>query len=108
MTLINEKVEHISFGLGIITEEESTKILVQFTDDIGNKAFRYPEAFEKFLKAVKPEVQNTILEELHAKQKQQESDRLELAQEALDLDEKISKLTTPKKKVSKAVKQKLK
>ncbi|MBL4937601.1 hypothetical protein JK636_17945 [Clostridium sp. YIM B02515] len=106
MTLINEKVEHISYGLGVVIEEEATKILVQFTDDIGNKAFKYPEAFEKFLKAVKPEVQNTILEELHSKQKRLELECLAIAQEALDLEEKISKLTSPKKRTSKTVKQK--
>jgi hypothetical protein len=42
MTLVNEKVEHVNFGLGVITDENDHKIWVQFQEDIGKKIFQYP------------------------------------------------------------------
>jgi len=106
MNLINEKVEHVSYGLGIVIKEEDNKISVQFNESIGDKTFLYPEAFEKFLKAAKPEVESTILEELHAKQKKLELERLERAREASELEEQILKLNSAKKRVSRAVRHK--
>jgi hypothetical protein len=44
INIANAKVNRIKFGLGIITDVEEHKILVQFKDNIGVKAFLYPEA----------------------------------------------------------------
>jgi hypothetical protein len=98
MNLVNEKVEHINFGLGVITEEKDHKIWVQFQEKIGEKIFLYPEAFEKFLKAVNPTVENNVLEELHRKQEQIELERKEKEREAAELREEMEKLAPTKKK----------
>jgi len=44
INIANEKVNHIKFGSGVITDIEEHKILVQFKDNVGAKAFLYPEA----------------------------------------------------------------
>ncbi len=63
MNIVNEKVEHILFGFGVITKVKEDKVWVQFQEEIGIKAFLYPEAFEKFLKAVNPELRRNAFEE---------------------------------------------
>lgn len=110
MIIVNERVEHIKFGFGVITEVKDHRIWVQFQDMIGTKAFLYPEAFEKFMKAVNPEVENNILEEWHNKQEQieLELERKEIERENAELEEKKSKLQlTKKKSSSKSTKKKL-
>lgn len=99
MTLVNERVEHISFGEGVITEAKENKIEVQFGDTIGTKIFLYPEAFEKFLKAMNPTVEDNVMEEFHRKQEQieQELERIKKEHEAAELEEK-AKLALEKKK----------
>lgn len=93
-------MEHIKFGLGVITEVNDDKIVVQFQDKIGTKAFLYPEAFEKFLKAVNPTVENNVMEECHRKKEQieLEFERMEKEREAAELEEKKAKLELIKKK----------
>ena len=68
MNIVNEKVEHSKFGLGVIKEVKDHKISVQFEDMSETKEFLYPEIFEIFLKAMNPTVENNVLEELHIKQ----------------------------------------
>lgn len=99
MTLINERVQHIIFGLGVIKEEKDSKIWVQFNHDIGTKTFLCPEAFEKFLKAVNPVAQSYILEECHRKQQEIEQQRIE-KEHAAQLEEKAKKLPPAKKKLA--------
>jgi hypothetical protein len=107
MILVNEKVEHIKFGVGIITDEKDNKIWVQFPEETGNKIFLYPDAFEKFLKASNPTVENDVLGELQRKQEQLEQERLEREHEAAELEEKRAKLAPVKKKpVSRTTKKK--
>ena len=50
MKLVNEKVKHIKFGNGIIQKADDKIIAVLFEDVEGERIFRYPEAFGKFLK----------------------------------------------------------
>jgi DNA-binding protein H-NS len=64
------------------------------------KIFQYPEAFEKFLKAVNSAVENNVLEELHRKQEQIELERKEKEREAAELKEKIENLVPVKKKAA--------
>ena len=108
MSIVNESVEHIKFGVGVITEEKDHKIWVQFQDPIGIKAFLYPEVFEEFLKAVNPTVEKNVLEELRIKQEEIELElekkRKEL--EAAELEEKQAKLELTKKKPAAKTKKK--
>ena len=102
MIIVNEKVEHISFGEGVITEVVDNKVLVEFGDNIGIKMFIYPDAFEKFLKAINPTVEDNIMEEYRKKQEQieQELECIEKEREAAELEEKKAKLELSKKKPS--------
>lgn len=49
--MLNEKVTHISLGEGVIVESiNNEKIYVKFNNSDENKVFKYPDAFEHFLK----------------------------------------------------------
>jgi hypothetical protein len=99
MILVNEKVEHINYGLGVITEVKENKIWVQFTDVLGTKIFLYPEGFEKFLKAMNPTVENNVLEDLYIRQEKLQLERKEKEREAAELEEiRIAELIPVKKK----------
>ena len=100
MIIVNEKVEHIEFGSGVITEVRDNKIWVQFQDKIGTKIFLYPEAFEKFLKAINPAVENNVMEEWSRKQEQieLELERKENERKAAVLKEIKTELELVKKK----------
>ncbi|MDF2672480.1 MAG: hypothetical protein K0R09_745 [Clostridiales bacterium] len=106
MNLVNERVEHISFGEGVIIEVDDNKICVRFEENIGTKIFIYPDAFEKFLKAADKTVENKVMEEFHKKQEQieQELERIEKEREAAKLEEK-AKLELTKKKPTRAKKK---
>ena len=86
MNMVNEKVEHIIFGSGVITEIYDNKVIVQFKDNIGTKKFIYPDAFEKFLKAVDQIVQDNIMEEYYKKRMQIELERSLLEKEREDAE----------------------
>lgn len=96
--LLNEKVDHIMFGRGITTEIKDQKIYIQFQNSIGTKAFLYPEAFGKFLKAVNPTVENYILKEVSKKQDQIELERKEKEQKSAKIEEELEKLALKSKK----------
>jgi hypothetical protein len=102
MIIVNESVEHVIFGSGVITEVNDNKIWVKFQDAIGIKVFLYPDEFEKFLKALNPSVEDNVLEEWHRKQEQIELDleRKEKECEAAELEEKKAKLQRVKRKSS--------
>lgn len=100
MNMLNERVEHNTFGIGVITEVNDNKIWVEFQDSIGTKIFLFPDAFEKFLKAENPTVEENVLEECRIKQEQieQELERIEKEREAAQLEGKKAKLELAKKK----------
>lgn len=109
--MVNEKVEHVTFGFGVVKEVQDNKIMVQFQDGIGIKLFLYPDAFEKFLKAANPMLQNNLVEEYHRKQEKikleyQEKERIEKEHEAAEKEQKKTKLTITKKSVTSARKKK--
>jgi hypothetical protein len=108
MNLINKKVEHITFGSGVITEVNDNKIWVQFEDNIGTKIFLYPDAFDRFLKAVNTKVEDNIMMDLHKKQEQMEleQERIREEREAAELEEKKAKLELAKKKTTRQRKKK--
>lgn len=98
VNLVNEKVEHIKFGLGVITELKDHRIYVKFQNNrLGVKEFLYPEAFEKFLKAENPKVGSSAKEELRIKQYQISKER---ERKASELREKMESMATEKKKSS--------
>ena len=63
MELIGLKVKHTVFGAGVITEMEGNYITVEFAAK--TTKFVYPDAFEKFIKADEPSVQQAITEEIN-------------------------------------------
>lgn len=98
MTVLNEKVEHIVFGSGVITEVNDHMIRVQFQDEVETKAFLYPEAFKNFLKASNPTVESVVLEELRIKEEQIELKIKEKEREVAELIEKKAKYQVANKK----------
>lgn len=85
MILVNEKVEHINFGSGIIKKVKEHKIWIQFNEPEA-RMFLYPEVFEKALKAVNPIVENEILQELYIRKEQLEIECKEKERQAAELD----------------------
>ncbi|WP_186430112.1 hypothetical protein [Clostridium sp. BSD9I1] len=107
MNVVNEKVEHIIFGTGVITEVKGNKIYVKFQDEIGIKVFLYPEVFEKIMKVFNPAVHEEVLEELNIKKEQIAIERIEKQREAAELEERKAELQLVKKKsTSKSTKKK--
>lgn len=63
MELSGLKVKHSVFGVGTITEKDSNYITVEFATK--TTKFVYPNAFEKFIKAENPAVQQAIIDEIN-------------------------------------------
>lgn len=63
MELIGLKVKHTVFGVGTITEKDGNYITVEFA--VKTTKFVYPDAFEKFIKADEPSVQQAITDEIN-------------------------------------------
>ena len=58
MDLLNLKVSHKTFGIGTVTEQQESLIVVSF--NAGEKRFQYPEAFDGFLTIADSDISNTI------------------------------------------------
>ena len=83
MNLIDEQVQHSKFGIGRITSSSDNMIKVEFSEDIGEKKFSYPEAFESYLKMCDSSTQKYVsgkLDELH---KERSRERIEKELERL-------------------------
>ncbi len=63
MELIGLKVKHAVFGTGVITEMEGNYITIEFASK--TTKFVYPDAFEKFIKADDPAVQQSIVDSIN-------------------------------------------
>ncbi|MCR5742374.1 MAG: hypothetical protein K6F92_01405 [Lachnospiraceae bacterium] len=59
-------VVHGKFGSGTVVALEDNRIRVQFAAE-GEKAFPYPDSFEKFLKFVDDKAQSEVMDELEGK-----------------------------------------
>lgn len=84
MELIGLKVKHNVFGAGMISEMEGNYITVEFTAKTSK--FVYPNAFEKFIKAEDPIVQQAITDSINeakiaAEQKRQAEEAAHKASE---------------------------
>ena len=62
MNLLGEKVKHIVFGIGTVTEQKNSYIYVEFPSKTCQ--FTYPSAFEKFLMAENTDLQTAIQNEI--------------------------------------------
>lgn len=81
MKLLNEKVTHTKFGIGVIKSNENGIIQIYFNESYGEKAFVYPDAFEQYLKlensALDQQVQNELKVKLDKILKEKETQRIE-------------------------------
>lgn len=105
--LINEYVDHIKFGRGMIVGEDTGRISVEFTKPAETKMFQLPEAFEQFLKFEDSSLQDECLLLIQNK-KQQKAEELEqrrLEQKKIE-DELLVEELEKKKKYKKSVKVK--
>lgn len=98
MNLLNEVVEHIKFGNGVVTKLDDSKISVEFQGDIGTKLFQYPEAFEKFLKAINPNAENSVMEDLDKRLEERNQELKEEERRITELEERLKKPEPVKKK----------
>ena len=78
MDLSNIKVQHNMLGVGTVIEFDRQYITVQFADKTSK--FIYPDAFDKFLKAEDPNVQEAIMADVFSvKQAEEERRQAEIA-----------------------------
>lgn len=84
--LLNLKVKHSVFGVGIITEVSNNYLTVKFTSK--ESKFVYPDAFEKFITVDDESVQAEIIEEIKNKKLAAEA-QLQAAEEAHKAEEKL-------------------
>ncbi|NCB51657.1 MAG: hypothetical protein EOM54_07240 [Clostridia bacterium] len=74
MNLTNEKVHHRQFGDGVVTDQTTSTVTVQFSEEYGEKRFLYPSAFESFLILNSPVRRETMNAELRAIREQLEAE----------------------------------
>lgn len=82
--MIGIKVKHISLGIGTIIAYENDRLTVEFATQTSK--FIYPDAFNGFLKAVDPDVQEKIINSINEAKAAAEQKRLaeEAARKAED------------------------
>jgi len=95
MNLVSQRVDHIKYGAGVITEVTGDIIRIRFSEQIGIKAFLYPEAFDTFLKAINSEVSGFVLEALRVKREQAS---LELERKRKKIQEELDAIKLNRKK----------
>lgn len=64
MNVIGEKVKSPKLGVGTVIEQDPSHITVQFATKTSQ--FQFPDAFERFLIAEDPNIQNTMIERINA------------------------------------------
>lgn len=74
MNIINTKVKHKTFGMGIVSAFDGKHLSVQFSSKFCK--FVYPDAFEKFLEAESAEIQQAIRDDITAQKQAEEVKRL--------------------------------
>lgn len=81
MNLIGQKIKHKAYGVGTIIEmEDDGHITVEF--NAKTSTFQYPQAFEVFIKAEDPGVQEEALNKLQAIKDAQEAEKAAKAEAA--------------------------
>ena len=77
MNLIFEQVRHCKFGVGLIIDQTSGSITVEFGVEYGIKNFSYPFSFESLLELHNPVLKQKVTEELREIREQEEAEREE-------------------------------
>lgn len=96
--IINEYIVHKSFGRGLVTKEGKGKITVEFTGQVGDKIFQYPDALEKFLSFEDISLQEESLLMLQTKRQiHQEEERVRLEQKRMEEERLLKELEQKKK-----------
>ena len=90
----NQQVVHKRFGRGAIVRREENVIQVYF-QDYGSRAFRYPEAFEGFLKAEDSMFAEAVQGDLDA---WHEAQQLQKAENQLKIEAEIGEARTAARK----------
>ena len=61
MNVMHEQVNHLKFGTGTITAQDSSTVTVKFSKEYGSKKFLYPSAFKLFLDLCDPSIKELQL-----------------------------------------------
>lgn len=89
MFLLNAKVKHKLFGIGTVVKIEGEYITVDFLRT--TTKFKYPGAFESFIRAVDDNVQDQIIADIeNAKKEAEDVKRLEKEQKAAEAAQKAA------------------
>ncbi len=70
MILVNQRIDHVRFGEGVVVSNENGKMTVRFSANGETKSFIYPDAFEKFMKVQDPTIKKSVQKELDKRHKQ--------------------------------------
>lgn len=101
--IVNRTVTHKAFGIGVITEVNTTSIVVQFKDQV--KKFQYPSSFETFLTFEDANLQESVMKDALSMKEQIKVEKDSAMQATLDTllkpqvtqKKKAKKSTTPSK-----------
>lgn len=77
MNIMNERINHITFGEGTVISQNKSIIAVEFNEQYGVKQFLYPDAFEEFLKLSNSDMEVSVIGELNEKKTTIETLRLQ-------------------------------
>lgn len=90
--MLNEKVNHIKFGSGVIVNVSDMNIVtVKFEDAEGEKTFKYPDGFKSFLNFENGSLQEKAMDDLDEKNAQNLIDKERQRAEAKEkYDEEVS------------------
>ena len=96
--MLGIKVKHKFFGEGTIIEISGDYVVVEFPAKTSK--FNYPDAFENFITAVDPEIQQKIIDVINTEKAAAEEKRLaeEAARKAAEEERRAAVVHTPKKK----------
>jgi hypothetical protein len=72
----NEKVSHQKYGAGVVTQQNTGTVTVDFGGEHGEKKFLYPAAFESFLSLESAEAQGEVASELRRLREERDAERL--------------------------------
>lgn len=110
INLLNEKVKHVKYGLGLIVCEMDNKVDIQFDSLESKKCFVFPDAFEQFLMLENQDLQKECMEIYRLKKEQnlKEVEEKKLIMEQKEQERKSQKneqLKKKKKEPAKKIKQ---
>lgn len=66
MDLMGQTVQHTTFGTGRVVLIDNGHMVIQFAENIGEKNFLYPEAFQHFMKMSASAAQDIVAKDLSA------------------------------------------